>query len=238
MGTKGLSFRTRDGLAATAADFSVSVSRKAGEPRRGEVRANGVDLKIGAALLDYLPVPREAKAQANRFAPRGRLLDSSLVWTGETLREATTWKVKGRFEDLAINAVDGYPGVTGLSGAVEGTEQGGKLRLDATNATFEAAALFRAPFVLDTLRARATWKRDGEAIAVHDRRCRPRQRGRGPRRVGQLPHAARFRAALARLGRSQGNDRARARAGGGELPAERDRGRHATGWTARSSPAT
>lgn len=167
VGTKGLSFRTRDGLAATAADFSVSVSRKAGEPRRGEVRANGVDLKIGAALLDYLPVPRETKAQANRFAPRGRLLDASLVWTGETLREATTWKVKGRFEDLAINAVDGYPGVTGISGAVEGTEQGGKLHLDATNATFEAAALFRAPFVLDTLRARATWKRDGEAIAVH-----------------------------------------------------------------------
>ena len=87
VGTRGLSFRTHDGLAAHAADFSLSVGAAAGQPRRGEVRANGVDLKIAAALLDYLPVPREAKAQANRFAPRGRLLDTSLVWTGETLRE-------------------------------------------------------------------------------------------------------------------------------------------------------
>jgi len=165
-GTKGLSFRTREGLATTAADFSVSVSRKAGEPRRGEVRANGVDLKIGAALLDYLPVPREAKALANRFAPRGRVLDASLAWTGETLREATAWKVKGRFENLAINAVDGYPGATGLTGTVEGNEQGGKLRLEATNATFEAARLFRAPFALATLQARASWKRDGPVVEV------------------------------------------------------------------------
>ena len=45
-----------------------------------------------AALLDYLPVPREAKAEANRFAPRGRLLDASLVWTGESPAAATAWR--------------------------------------------------------------------------------------------------------------------------------------------------
>jgi uncharacterized protein (TIGR02099 family) len=165
-GTRGLAFRTREGLAAREADFSVSVGREAGRAPRGEIRANGVDLKIAAALLDYLPVPREAKAQANLFAPRGRLLDSSLVWTGESLATAQAFRVKSRFEDLAVNPVEGYPGVSGLTGSLEGDERGGKLRLASRGATFEAGNIFRAPLALDTLEARATWTREGKAIEV------------------------------------------------------------------------
>lgn len=166
VGTQGLTFRTREGLAAEAADFSLAVSRAAGQPRRGEVRANGVDLKIAAALLDYLPVPREAKSQANRFAPRGRLLDASFVWTGETPREAQAWRLRGRFEDLAVHAVDGYPGVSGLSGSIDGNEQGGRIRLDAARVAFEASRFFRAPLVADTAAGRAAWRRDGRALEV------------------------------------------------------------------------
>lgn len=165
-GASDLAFRTREGLAARGADFSVSMARAAGEAPRGEVRANGVDLKIAAALLDYLPVPREAKAQAHRYAPRGRLADSSLVWTGESLAAASAWRVKSRFEDLAVAAVDGLPGASGLSGTLEGDDRGGKLRLDARGAAFEAGTVFRAPLALDELEARATWQREGGHLEV------------------------------------------------------------------------
>ena len=166
-GARDLAFRTREGLAARGADFSLAMTREAGRPPRGEVRANGVDLKIAAALLDYLPVPREAKAQANRFAPRGRLLDSSLVWTGETLAQASAFRLKSRFEDLAVNATEGFPGASGLTGTLDGDEHGGKLRLSSKAVTFEAGSVFRAPLAFDTLEARATWTRNAKAIEVH-----------------------------------------------------------------------
>ncbi|NJD89668.1 MAG: TIGR02099 family protein [Betaproteobacteria bacterium] len=164
-GASDLAFRAREGLAARGADFSLSVAREAGQAPRGEIRANGVDLKIAAALLDYLPVPREAKAEANRLAPRGRLLDASLLWTGESPAAATAWRVKGRFEDLGVAAVEGRPGASGLTGSLEGDERGGKLRLDSRNVAFDSG-LFRAPLALDELEARATWKRAGAGLEV------------------------------------------------------------------------
>ncbi|HEX4943971.1 MAG TPA: YhdP family protein [Usitatibacteraceae bacterium] len=165
-GTRDLAFRTREGLSAREGDFSLSIGRTARGPARGEVRANGVDLKIAAALLAYLPVPRETKAQANRYAPRGRLLDTSLVWTGESLAEASAFRLKSRFEDVGVNPVEGFPGASGLTGTLEGDERGGKLRLASRHATFEAASIFRAPLAFDTLDARATWTRDAKGLEV------------------------------------------------------------------------
>lgn len=166
-GAADLAFRTGEGLAATGANFSLSFGREAGRPPHGAVRADGVDLKIAAALLAYLPVPPEAKAQAGRYAPRGRLLDSSFVWTGESPAKASAFRAKARFEEVAVNAVEGLPGVTGLTGWLDGDERGGKLRLDAKGATFEAGQVFRAPIALDSLEARATWKRDAKGLEVH-----------------------------------------------------------------------
>ncbi|MBK6982100.1 MAG: hypothetical protein IPH30_11805 [Betaproteobacteria bacterium] len=99
-------YRLQEGGYAAGAQGCASAPRRACRPRggfslalaqdrraaRGAVRANGIDLKIAAALLDYLPVPREAKAQAQRFAPRGRLLDSTLVWTGESPAKASAFR--------------------------------------------------------------------------------------------------------------------------------------------------
>ena len=165
-GASNLAFRAAGGLAAQGANFSIAIARPPSGPPRGEVRADGVDLKIAAALLDYLPVPRETKAQADRYAPRGRLADSSLVWTGESLATASAWHVKARFEDLAVNAVDRFPGVSGLTGTLDGDQRGGKLRLDSHRATFEAGNIFRAPLALDELEARATWKRDAKGLEL------------------------------------------------------------------------
>jgi len=165
-GTQGLRFRTASGLEAAAGVFSITLGRDAKGGARGEVRADGIDLKIAAALLDYLPVPREAKAQVLRFAPRGRLLDSTLVWSGESPARATTLSVKARFEDVAVNAVDSIPGATGLTGELEGDEKGGLLRIASRGFTFDAQQLFAAPLAFDTFDAEARWKRLAEGLEV------------------------------------------------------------------------
>ena len=165
-GTEGLRFRTASGLEASNAAFSVTIGKDAKGAPTGAARADGIDLKIASALLDYLPVPREAKAQALRFAPRGRLSGSSLAWTGESPAKATSLAVKARFENLALNAVDGYPGATGLTGELEGDEKGGRLRLASREATFEAERLFAAPLAFDTVEAEARWRRTPGGLEV------------------------------------------------------------------------
>jgi uncharacterized protein (TIGR02099 family) len=165
-GTRGLAFRTTEGIVSDAGDFSVAVRREAGRAPRGEARANGVDLKIAAALIDYLPVTAEAKARVRALAPRGQLLDSSLVWTGETLAAAQSFRVRARFEDVGVNAAQGLPGATGLSGSLDGDEAGGRLRISSAATTFDASSVFREPLAFDALDARASWKRGPDGLEV------------------------------------------------------------------------
>jgi uncharacterized protein (TIGR02099 family) len=165
-GTRGLKFRTTTGIAAEAGEYAIALTSEPGKPAHGEVRANGIDLKIAAALLDYLPVPRATKEQVLLFAPRGRLVESSLVWTGESPAQATAFRVQARFTELALNAAQGYPGATGLTGALSGDERGGTLQLDSKGVTLEALSLFQGALALDELQARASWRRAGRDLEV------------------------------------------------------------------------
>lgn len=166
LSTQGLRFRTASGLEAQPGRFSVSFGQVAGAPPKGEVKADGIDLKIAAALMVYFPVPRDVKDQVLRFAPRGSLSHAAFAWTGPSPAQASAWQVAGRFADLAVNAVAPYPGVSGLTGSLEGTERGGTVQLSSKQATLEVAHLFRAPLAFQQLEARATWKPAGRALEV------------------------------------------------------------------------
>ena len=165
-GTEKLAFRTASGLKSRDAQFSVSRTGPVGSGASGEAKANGIDLKIAAALLDYLPVPHELKEQALRFAPRGHLADTSYSWTGPGPTQATAFKLSAKFVDLAVNAVDGLPGASGLTGHLEGDERGGEVVIDAKNATLDIERFFRAPLAFDRVDGHATWRRDGKVIEV------------------------------------------------------------------------
>jgi uncharacterized protein (TIGR02099 family) len=164
-GTEGLRFRTVSGAEARPGNFSLTRKTEGGVPK-GEVRADGIDLKIAASLLDYFPVPRDLKEQVIRFAPRGRLADTSFTWTGEGGASAMKYSLKGRFEELAVNAVDRLPGISGLTGDVQGNEAEGVVRLATKNASLELAHFFAAPLAFDKLDAVARWRRADAALEV------------------------------------------------------------------------
>ncbi len=171
-GTEGLRFRLAGGTEAQPGNFSVMRSAAPPRPPHGEVRADGIDLKLAATLLDYFPVPKDLKGHVLNFAPRGRIANASFTWSGESAADAKAYSIKGRFEDLGINAVERWPGVVGITGTVEGDEKAGVVRLDSRKASLELAAIFRAPLALDKLDAVIKWKRSGETIelAIDDAR--------------------------------------------------------------------
>jgi uncharacterized protein (TIGR02099 family) len=164
--TRGLRFRLPTGDEAQPGNFTLERSEPKGKPAHVEVHADGIDLKIAAALIDYFPIPRDIKGQLDRFAPRGRLAQASLAWNGEDAKQVKSYTVKGRFEDLAVNAVEPWPGVSGMSGSLEGSEAGGTIVLDSKGATFTLPRILRAPIAIDALHARATWSHEGRALHV------------------------------------------------------------------------
>ncbi|MGE5615681.1 MAG: hypothetical protein ACM3X5_02075, partial [Bacillota bacterium] len=100
-GTQNLQFHRVNGEETRTGTFSLTYETPPKEPPRGAVRADGIDLKIAASLMDYFPVPRDVKGQVLRFAPRGRLLETTLTWSGESAAHPRAYALKGRFVDLA-----------------------------------------------------------------------------------------------------------------------------------------
>jgi uncharacterized protein YhdP len=172
-----------------------SISRVGGGPApHTEVSADNIDLKIAATLLDYFPVPRDVKSQVLRFAPRGRIVDARVRWSDDGGR---AYSVKGRFEEVAVNAVEALPGASGLTGTIEGTEKGGELRLASRRVGFEASNLFGAPLAFDEVDALAPLEARGRPARRDDRGGAARQRRRRAQGLGHLALGLERGAALA-----------------------------------------
>jgi uncharacterized protein (TIGR02099 family) len=204
--TEQLRFRLASGAEASPGRFSVTRTAPAGAAPRVEFQADNIDLKIAATLVDYFPLPREIKGQVLRFAPRGRIADARIAWT----EGAKAYSVNGRFEALAINAVDAYPGASGLSGSIEGTEAGGILKVESRGAAFEAQRIFPASLALDQLDAQARWRHVGSALEVQVERARVANadgtlefsgtwRAAPPREAGPSPGIVDFKGTLERV---------------------------------------
>jgi len=88
-GTRGLAFRTR--AKGSRRGRRISPCRRGARPgRRRAARSAPTGRPEDRRQRSSTTCPCRArrKAQANLFAPRGALLDSSLVWTGESLATA------------------------------------------------------------------------------------------------------------------------------------------------------
>ena len=65
-----------------------------------------------------------------RWAPRGTVEQGKLEWIGEA-GAPQSFNATGRLIDVGFAALDRHPGVSGLSGSLEGTHLGGALKLQS-----------------------------------------------------------------------------------------------------------
>jgi uncharacterized protein (TIGR02099 family) len=162
--SRGLQLRTREGIQLAPADFSLSLIAEPGKAARGDVMGDSIDLKVMAALMQYFPVGKEVREAVARFAPRGRVNQASVSWSGD-FPKVQTYRLKGRFADLVLNAEGKIPGVKGLSGSIEGDEHGGELAIASKGLSVDIGQVFRAPLFFDTLAAEARWKKNADDLA-------------------------------------------------------------------------
>ncbi len=125
---------------------------------QGELHANALDLAPLVALADKLPLEDELRARLYAYSPRGTVHDLVVKWTGNW-DAPEQYSVRGRFAALAFSSVEKVPGVTGLSGSIDGTEKGGALHLSGHQVELEMPHVFAAPIEMDTLTAQVGWTR-------------------------------------------------------------------------------
>ena len=128
--------------------------------QHGELHANALDLAPLVAIADKLPLEDALRARLYDYSPRGTVHDLIVKWSGSgDWAKPERYSVRGRFASLAFNRVEKIPGVTGLSGNVDGNEKGGALHLSGHQVKLDMPHVFAEPIEMDTLTAQVGWTR-------------------------------------------------------------------------------
>lgn len=160
----GVSLATRDGIVIPATDLRLEM-RQGARPG-GSFRASQLDLDALARLAVHLPLSQEVVDRLAAFDPAGRIRGAQLDWTGP-FDALAGWKMKAGFEGIGLRAWKSIPGVSGLSGEVEGSEAQGRLRIQSQDVVLELPEVFSDPHLqLANVRAEGGWERRNGALAL------------------------------------------------------------------------
>ncbi|MBL8397187.1 MAG: TIGR02099 family protein [Candidatus Accumulibacter sp.] len=173
---RGIQIHARPQPPTTAGDSRLTVDptdfhlewqgEKNGQDLRGKATATRLDLGALAELAAYLPLDAASRRGLTDFAPRGWLNDLHFDWLGNA-DKLQTYRLKSRFDQLAIKPAGHWPGVTGLSGSIEANETGGQTTVQAQKVVVDVPRVFpESSIPLDTLQAQAKWSIDGGRLTV------------------------------------------------------------------------
>jgi len=159
---RSLALVMMQGPAVPQTDFQIVWRPQAG----GVLAASAIDLEATAGLVEALPVPPQLAGLLRELAPRGRLADSRLEWSGP-FDAPSKLSARGRFSDLAMRPHEGMPGFSGLTGSVEATEAKGTLSIAARKVELDLPQVFPQPRVaLESLNGRIEWQRQAGGTRI------------------------------------------------------------------------
>ena len=158
---RDLGVRNSDG-SDWAAD-RVVLEQRASESRRWlAVQASRVQLR---SLLPWL-----SGVDASGALPRvtGEVEDllSEIEWTADQPDTPPAVSLTARLHRVGLLAQDQQPAVSGLSGVLSLTQDGGTLELDSDNVAIELPATLEQPVQLDQLTSSVHWRREGSAWRI------------------------------------------------------------------------
>ena len=153
------------GVVLPSAEFLVRVSEDKQHVQQGELNANALELGPLASLGDRLPIDEGLRADLLGLSPRGSVHDLVVKWKGKW-PTPEQYSARGRFDNFAFNRWGKLPGVSGLSGTIDGSEKSGTLELKGQTAKLDLPDVFSAPLALDTLTANVGWTRSAERVEL------------------------------------------------------------------------
>ncbi|OGS90936.1 MAG: TIGR02099 family protein [Gallionellales bacterium GWA2_60_18] len=164
--TRKLAMRLRNGIELRPTDFYFRhAAPGGGRAGGGELRANLLQLETLAALSNFIPLDTGLRARLDAYAPRGRVTGLNAQWQGNAA-DPSGYRIKGQFDDLALRQAGGMPGFSGLSLEVDGSEEGGRLSVNAHGLMVDAPGVMREPLSFATLTGQFGWRRKGGELTV------------------------------------------------------------------------
>src|SRR5262249_34251598 len=164
--TQQLSFAAPGGASGGPGGFKLTPHKAMKSPAPGrELEFNNLQLGPVGQIAAALPLPETWRKDLAAFAPRGTLQQGELQWQGEAA-EPASFAAKARFAELGLAAQERLPGIAGLSGSFEATQQGGTLRLQSRGVGFALPRIFAEPLALDTVQGRLGWTREKGEYAI------------------------------------------------------------------------
>ena len=164
--TRNLSMQVKNGVKLQATDFYFrTIPADKLHPASGELRANTLQLESLVSLANFFPLEMELRKQLNAYAPRGQVSNLEMQWQGVP-ENLLGYKIKGQFDNLALQQVGDMPGVSGLSVAVDGSEKSGKLNINTHDLALNAPGMLREPLLFNTLTGQASWQRKQGELSV------------------------------------------------------------------------
>ncbi|MEP6678817.1 MAG: DUF3971 domain-containing protein, partial [Betaproteobacteria bacterium] len=163
---RALTFRTPAGVALSPTDFTLTLDGDdAGHDVGGRVASARLELAPLVAIVAHLPLPHRLRHELARLAPRGTLTEGKLSWEGPAAAPRA-FAASGAVERLGIDAQGSFPGLDGVTGAFEVTEQHGSLKLASRGVTLALPQVVAEPLALESASGSVRWKRENGALFV------------------------------------------------------------------------
>ena len=161
-----MSFALADGTRLAPTDLTLTLrTADDGAGRGGSLAFTDVDLRPLAGVAAHLPLPPGLRQDIADFQPHGSVRNGHLDWTGNA-DAPDRYSVKADFLHVSIAPRDALPGATNLSGSVEATERGGRLRVAGEGAAIALPNLFAEPIGIDDVKGDVIWTRAEGATQV------------------------------------------------------------------------
>ncbi|MDV6344440.1 YhdP family protein [Nitrosomonas sp. Is37] len=122
-----------------------------------KLRIDDLDLSVVASLISYLPIENSLQKHFSELSPKGAIEHAQIYWQGDWTRPLS-FTMEGSFHNLAMKEFGKLPPVSGISGSVKVSEQGGSLSLDSDRASMKLFEALDEPLELDRLIAQVDWK--------------------------------------------------------------------------------
>ena len=133
-------------------EFSVSANRQLTHLAASVMR---IELQALTELADFfVPLDKKNQTLVSDLGVRGQLKNFSVFVD----REANKYAVNGDFNNIYVNAVSDFPQIKNLTGAVKGTDDGGRLRLFTKNGAFFYPKLFSKAIALENIFGSVDWQ--------------------------------------------------------------------------------
>ena len=132
----------------------------------GRLEVSHLDVEALTRLTTYLPFAARARQFLAELAPRGQVSALTARWSSDAER-AFAYSLKTEVRALEVRTQGAFPGFSGITGALEANETGGRAVLRSGESSIDLPAVFpESPIRLDSLNALASWRIDHDGLVI------------------------------------------------------------------------